>query len=46
MGPAGLNLRRLEGVNEPLTSGEWEPAAAVLSERSEAKDLRRGALRA
>jgi hypothetical protein len=36
IGPAGLNLRRLAGVNEPLTSGEWEPAAEVLSV---AKDL-------
>jgi hypothetical protein len=36
IGPAGLNLRRLAGVNEPLTSGEWEPAAEVLSA---AKDL-------
>ena len=24
-------LRRLAGVNEPLPSGEWEPAAEVLS---------------
>jgi hypothetical protein len=36
VGPAGLNLRRLAGVNEPLISGDWEPAAEVLSA---AKDL-------
>jgi hypothetical protein len=31
IGPAGLNLRRLAGVNEPPIGGDWEPAAEVLS---------------
>ena len=26
------NLRRLAGVNEPLISGDWEPAAETLSQ--------------